>query len=526
MVQKRLQGSNYSGFSARDDGLISSDEEFWGSVAKVADAVGRQARRSDRNQIWDYGNPEQPDQDHRSSISEENLVASDNQLAAARLVEPHLRQYDKNISAADLGAGGFPVSSHGYDNDQARSIGYAASKRQIKRVREASEVKVSADEPSSKRLRSVQPNTNVGASLQGSEKSDIRPFMPLEKHIDLKRTMSFATNLSFSQADSSDEELEVCIPRAVGPDRRSTDTSTHRKTRSWWEKLHAETFKIVKDRLGPDFDFETDDPQRSWRNISSPHHWGTPIILIQWDQDTLVSKDRFIDLANARAKSRLTDQAIDRLIAKTNVLMFAGRGYLSPWTIEKYKPELLNRWKNEGLQVPVNGKGSQYSLPEVLAQADQDTFVSGKILKWKMDTAGVKLLQLVYEDQIFIMNKNPRGRSTGNFAKMGSYFRGYRKLSETQLSQLSLPASIQTKSPGDRSDTPYRNFESDLLPSPDERRPYPKGPEDFSKAFSSGFSNLKSPSDGWADEAKQFNRSQFLDERPKITRQRTSLGRD
>jgi hypothetical protein len=152
-----------------------------------------------------------------------------------------------------------------------------------KRARDA-ERAPSASQPALKRLR-------LDADRVGTQEAPARPV----REGDPRRTLSPPRRLNAPAAignpadgrsPSADDELELSIPMALGADRLVSPRGGHHAVLTgWWQRLDDDTRRSVKFRLGADFDFERDDPARSWRNIPSPGHWNSPRILIQWDSE-------------------------------------------------------------------------------------------------------------------------------------------------------------------------------------------------------------------------------------------------
>ncbi|WP_162895104.1 hypothetical protein [Rhizobium terrae] len=327
-----------------------------------------------------------------------------------------------------------------------------------------------ADQTRLKRRSVDAPKVNDGHSRKRLRRLSVSPGL------------SAPDRAAASESDNSHEEIEVQIPKALHTSRTgSRERLPHLNPAGWWERLQhldPETFAIVEDRLGPDFHPGMDDPARAWKNVPPRQFWGFPDCLIQVDAHTLVSKRRFTEIVETRIQTAIAPEDIDYFIGDRNVIMRTPSGY---WSRAPF------------------GRG-RFKLPEIIAQADADTFVSGEKLKMKLDSAGVKFGQLLYEEQALLLNRNAYGKSTGNFSELGLYARGYRKLSRTQKELLNLPYNVQSKLSQDTTDTPYRDFTDDLYPRAGERL-YPKGSEDFAKQLTSGFRDLKKANAGWADEA-------------------------
>lgn len=286
---------------------------------------------------------------------------------------------------------------------------------------------------------------------------------------------------TFSERDKPDEQLEK-----------------PRRPKAWWEGLDPETFAIVRDRLGPDFHFGMDDPARAWKPVPPRRFREFPSCLIQIDAHTFVSKRRFVEHVKKHRKTEISPEDIDGFIGKSNVILKTPNGYLSPETLKTTDPGLRKTlMREQGLYEPIGLRSGFLKLPEIIVHADENTFVSGEKLKMKLDSAGVKFGQLLYEEQAFLLNHTISGNQTGNFSVLGLYARGYRKLSKLQREQLNLPENVQSKLPNDRTCSPYRDFTEDLYPRVGERL-YPKGSEDFAKELTSGFLNLKETNANWA----------------------------
>jgi len=369
------------------------------------------------------------------------------------------------------------------DDEFWAEVGRQADQLQLKRKSEAIPSAGNTSHP--KRLRRL--SLSSGSSPLDSACSDYRFGLDAPKVL--------------SESGSSDEELELEVPRTAADNRPAMRLgSPGARPAGWWERLNPETLAIIRDRLGDDFHFGIDDPMRIWRNIPPRHYWGLPSCLIQVDAHTLVSKPRFEAIIKTRIKADIEPGYIDFLIGRRNVIMLSSGGYWSPEFMKDKDPGLLKiRTDEEGLSGPFNARASDFTLPEIIAQADRDTFVSGEKLKMKISSACVRIGQLMYEEQVFLLNHNEAGRSTRNFSPLSIYAKGYRKLSNIQRELLGLPVNVQSKPHRDFSDAPYRDFTDDLYPHVGECL-YPKGPEDFVKQFISGFRDLKRADEGWADE--------------------------
>lgn len=309
-----------------------------------------------------------------------------------------------------------------------------------------------------------------------------------------------------SQQDDSDSELELVIPLALGADLPAPARATSRTPpRGWWDMLDETTRYRVEQRLGPDFDFEKDDPARAWRTIPHPVHWALPDILIQWDKHTLVSKSRFGTLIRARFNGKpITDADIGHFAEARNVLIRTEKAFFNIWNAKTFKPDLFElRAREAGLHASNLGvERPRDFLPDLIAQADADTFVSGDILKRKLDSAGVKVGQLVFEHQVFIMDRNRKSKAIGRLSGLWTYARGYNELSLRQKTQLGLPATVQTER--DPVTGNYRDFTKELYPREGERE-FPKASSDFAQAAATGFRTLKESRNGWAEEAAAKN---------------------
>jgi hypothetical protein len=96
-----------------------------------------------------------------------------------------------------------------------------------------------------------------------------------------------------------------------------------------------------------------------------------------------VSKDRFVDLIRKRFHVREVDsEQVNGLAERRNVLIWTKNCYRSTWSASKFEPQLFKMQAEEaGLHGPLGVERSQYPLPDVIAQADAHTFVSGEKLK-------------------------------------------------------------------------------------------------------------------------------------------------
>lgn len=395
------------------------------------------------------------------------------------------------------------------DDEFWAEIGRQADQLQLKRKPEVEPGE--GNRPHPKRLRRL--GLSLGSSPLDSSCSHYRVGVDVRK--------------AFSDSDSSDEELELEIPRTAADNRPAILLgSAGARPATWWERLNTETLAIVRDRLGHDFHFGVDDPVRVWQNIPPRHYWGFPSCLIQVDAHTLVSKRRFEAIVKTRIKTDIEPGYIDFLIGGHNVIMRSSGGYWSPEFMKEKDRDLLKIWMDEeGLDGPFNARPSHFKLPEIIAQADEDTFVSGEKLNMKLNSAGVRIGQLMYEEQVFLLNHNGSGKPTGNFSQLSIYAKGYRKLNNTQRDLLKLPANVQSKPYRDTSDAPYRDFTDDLYPHVGEHL-YPKGPEDFDKQFISGFRDLKKADEGWADEVAMMQGADMRRDLLKRTPNAASFSRD